>query len=171
MTPEQQKEEISKADIHAVAASCGYKVGTWSQDAGCLDVSIGAEGALGGGTMEDPQLDLQLKCSSKKALSKKGADISWQLDKSHYDKLRSTHRSKPIILVVLVLPEKPEQWVRHYTTNPRRLVLRRCAYWANLRGAAARKAAKPTVTIPLSQPFSPESLRAMLENISRGVSP
>jgi hypothetical protein len=47
MTPKQQREEISKAYVHAVAARCGYKVGTWSQDAGCIDVSIAASGILG----------------------------------------------------------------------------------------------------------------------------
>ncbi|HYO58726.1 hypothetical protein [Archangium sp.] len=39
-------------------------MGSWSQDQGCVDVSIGASSALGGGTLEDPRIDLQLKCTS-----------------------------------------------------------------------------------------------------------
>lgn len=35
MTPEQQKEEISKAYVHAVAARSGFAAGLWSQ---ALDV-------------------------------------------------------------------------------------------------------------------------------------
>jgi hypothetical protein len=37
MTPEQHKEEISKAYLYAVAARCAFKVGTWTQDSGGLD--------------------------------------------------------------------------------------------------------------------------------------
>ncbi len=51
MTPNRQREEISKAYVAAVAARCGFKLGEWSQDDGCLDSTIAAAGVLGGGTL------------------------------------------------------------------------------------------------------------------------
>jgi len=42
VTPNQQREELSKAYVAAVAARCGFKLGTWNQDDDCLDVTIGA---------------------------------------------------------------------------------------------------------------------------------
>ena len=61
MTPDQQKEEISKAYVHAVAAKCGYTVGTWTQDVDCIDTTIAAPSSLGHGKGKAPKLDLLQK--------------------------------------------------------------------------------------------------------------
>jgi hypothetical protein len=87
MTPEQRKEEIGKAYVHAVAARHGFKIGTWSVDDGCLDVTIGREGTLGGGTLANPELDLQLKSTSRKSVVR-GDHVAWKLDRTH---LRQAH--------------------------------------------------------------------------------
>jgi hypothetical protein len=51
VTPNQLQEEISKAYLHAVAAKCGYAVGKWEQDHGCVDTTVSAATALGNGTL------------------------------------------------------------------------------------------------------------------------
>ena len=79
MTPEQQQEEISRAYVHAVAARYGFKIGSWSVDDDCLDITIGCAGALGGGTIASPKIDLQLKCTTQQHLIKK-TYVSWQLE-------------------------------------------------------------------------------------------
>jgi hypothetical protein len=128
MTPKQQREEISKAYVHAVAARCGYKVGTWSQDAGCIDVSIAASGILGAGIHSDPQLDLQLKATDDPRHVLRDGRVTFTLPRAHYDRLVAP-RSIPKVLVVLVLPEDASLWVSH---TAEQLVLRRCAWWRRM---------------------------------------
>ncbi|MDY7229403.1 DUF4365 domain-containing protein [Hyalangium rubrum] len=163
MTREQQKEEISKAYVHAVAARCGFAVGQWSQDQGCVDVSIGASGALGGGTLEDPRIDLQLKCTSDAGHVRED-HIAWQLSRSHYDKLRA-RSSVPKLLVVLVLPEREAEWMRH---SVEALIIKRCAYWLSMSGMPAVSSESRVVQLPRTNLFSPEQLNAMMERVSRG---
>lgn len=102
MTPNQQLEELSEAYVTAVAASCGFKIGSWSQDDDCLDLTIGAPGVLGGGTLRSPKIDVQLKCSSDPRHEHK-EHLVWSLRRDHYDKLRAPSLV-PHLLVVVMLP-------------------------------------------------------------------
>ena len=163
MTPEQRKEELSRAYVHAVAARCGFAVGSWSQDQGCVDVSIGAGSALGGGTLEDPRLDLQLKCTSD-VRHQTEDHIVWKLSRVHYDKLRA-RSSIPKLLVVLVLPGTEPEWMEH---SPEALVIRRCAYWLSMVGMPPITTESKVVHLPRTHVFSPEQLRSMMERVSRG---
>lgn len=165
LTPRQQKEEISKAYITAIAARLAYKIGTWSQDDDCLDVTIGAAGILGGGTLASPKLDVQLKCTSEQSRDT-GTEISWQLSRKHYDQLRAATVT-PKLLVVLMLPENEERWIEYSADE---LILRRCAYWLSLRGMAPiiGSAESTTVKIPKTNPFSPDIVKTIMEKISRG---
>lgn len=162
MTPEQQKEEISKAYMHAVAAKCGYAIGTWSQDQSCIDTTIGASGVLGGGPLADPKLDIQIKCTSDQSVVRSDS-IAWKLERRHYDRLRA-RSSIPKLLVVLVLPEAPAEWLSHSMGE---LVIRRCAYWTSLKGEPDIATDHKTVHIPTTNVFSPEGLKVLMEQISR----
>ena len=101
MTPNQKREEISKAYVAAIAAKCGFKLGHWSQDDDCLDITIGAAGKLGSGTLSGPKIDLQLKSSSNQTHDK-GDKIHHQLTRQRYDNLRA-ESCTPRILVLLML--------------------------------------------------------------------
>ncbi|MBL4683371.1 MAG: DUF4365 domain-containing protein [Nannocystaceae bacterium] len=164
MTPQQQREEVSKAYVAAVAAQGGFKLGTWTQDDDCLDVTVGAAGTLGGGTLAGPKLDLQLKASTDQ-----GHDhpehIAWSLSRAHYDKLRHD-AVLPRLLVVLMLPEKLEHSVEH---GADKLVMRRCAYWTCLLGADAIRGTAESTTVHLAKAnvFSPDALKSLLEKVSR----
>jgi hypothetical protein len=166
MTPEQRKEEISRAYVHAVAARCGFALGSWSQDQGCVDVSIGASSALGGGTLEDPRIDLQLKCTSDVRHLHED-HVAWQLTRTHYDKLRA-RSSIPKLLVVLVLPELEAEWLEHSVES---LIIRRCAYWLAMAGMPAITTESKVVHLPRANVFSPAQLMSMMERVSRGESP
>ncbi|PRQ09795.1 DUF4365 domain-containing protein [Enhygromyxa salina] len=165
MTPNQQREEISKAYIAAIAARCGYKLGTWSQDDDCLDVTIGVAGVLGGGTLAGPKIDLQLKCSSDQR-HVHDQHIAWSLERAHYDRLRHDCHT-PILLVVLMLPADEHEWISYSNEE---LIMRRCAYWEHLHGRLplVGDAATTTIHIPRTNLFCPDSLRSMMTRISRG---
>lgn len=165
MTPNQKLEEISKAYVAAIAAKCGFKIGTWSQDDDCLDITIGAAGKLGRGTLAGPKLDLQLKSSSDPKRDK-GDKIHHQLLRQRYDNLRMDSCT-PKILVFLLLPEEEAQWIEHSTEA---LILRRCAYWISLKGLEEipGETKSTMIHIPKENVFSPEALHSLMEKISTG---
>jgi hypothetical protein len=167
VTPEQKQEELSRAYLQAVAAKCGFALGTWSQDQRCIDATIGAAGLLGTGSIADPKLDVQLKCTANRELVR--ADhISIQVKRKQYDHLVARSHV-PKILVVLLLPEDEQDWVVH---SEEQLALRRCAYYARARDFPATTTAEsPTLRVPLANHFSPDALSAMLLRVSRGEAP
>lgn len=170
MTPKQQREEISKAYVHAVAARCGFKVGNWSQDAGCIDVSIAASGVVGAGTFSDPQIDLQLKASNDPRHLLQDGRVAFSLRHAHHEQLIAP-RSIAKLLVVLILPSDPDQWLSH---SPESLILRRCAWWKRMTGEAPIPPSAEgfvTVHLPREQHFSPQALQAMMQRISMGSPP
>lgn len=168
MTPNQRREKLSRAYVAAVAARCGFKLGTWSQDDDGLDVTIGAAGVLGGGTLAGPKLDVQLKCSSD-GRRDRGDAVVWQLRRVDYESLRAP-ACAPRVLVVLMLPGDEDHWVEH---TPESLILRRCAYWRALRDAPVLDgdAESVRVEIPKSSVFSPPALAQIMERISGGEPP
>lgn len=165
MTPNQQREELSKAYVTAVVAQCGFKLGHWSQDDDCLDVTVGAAGPVGLGTLKSPKIDIQLKSTTDQSHDL-GTQISWSLKRAHYDILRDPMVCTPKVLVILMLPERIETSVEHTADQ---LVLRRCAYWVSLVGEPAIDDGTKkyhTVYLPKSNVFSPDALRKLLEKIS-----
>ncbi|MGM0575279.1 MAG: DUF4365 domain-containing protein [Myxococcota bacterium] len=166
MTPEQRKEEVSKAYVHAVAARCGFAIGEWSQDHGCVDVTIGAAHPVGSGVLAGPKVDVQLKATSRDDVLREDR-IAWQLERGHYDHLRA-ERTVPIVFVVLLLPEDEDEWIEH---SVEQLILRRCAYWVSLYGAPPADGETKVVSVPLSNVFGPKGLEAILEMVSKGETP
>jgi hypothetical protein len=161
LTPEQQKEELSKAYVGAVAAACGYAVGTWTQDHDCIDTTLSA--SLEG----KPKLDLQLKATSQ-ARIERAEHFSWQLDNhAHYEALRR-RAIVPHFFVLLVLPPTFDLAVEHTLDH---LMIRRCAFWMLATGLPESTADKPTLFVPKTQVFSPQALRGMMATAQtwRGV--
>ncbi|MCK6516747.1 DUF4365 domain-containing protein [Myxococcota bacterium] len=164
MTPNQQQEEIGKAYVHAVAAACGFAVGQWSQDQGCIDVTISADRVLGQGPYSKPKVDLQLKATTQDVVNEE--HVAWSLDITHYDKLRANARV-PHLLVVLALPDDAQDSVTHTIDA---LIIRKCAYWVNMTGMPeVTGQASKTVHIPRAQVLSPEGLTQILTRVSEGA--
>ncbi len=163
LTPQQRQEELSRAYLHAVAAKCGFALGSWSQDQSCIDVTVGAAGILGGGTLSDPKLDLQLKCTANQSLVG-DHHVALQVPRRQYEKLIA-RSFVPKVLVVLVLPEAERDWVVHSTEQ---LMLRRCAYFLATTGLPGITTESTVLHVPLSNVFSPDALTQMLGRLSRG---
>ncbi|MCB9524176.1 MAG: DUF4365 domain-containing protein [Myxococcales bacterium] len=156
MTPSQRKEELSKAYIQAVAGMCGFTVGTWSQDHGCIDTTIRSPAKAA--------IDLQLKATSSQSIARDGF-LAWQVEGAHYDKMSKVEVTTPHYLVLLWLPGDEAQWVEQSLEE---LILRRCAYFVKMTGQPARTAADPTVRLPLNQPFTADNLRTLMAASERG---
>lgn len=161
MTPRQRKEELSRAWLCAVAGSCGYAIGSWSQDQDCIDATISAADPVGAGVIADTKIDVQLKATSAR-IGDGWIDV--QLSKDKLVKL--TRRSMaPKILVALALPDVDEVEVVEH----QHLLLRRCAYYLSTSAIDAKaEGESKVVRVPFSQPFTPIALQAMMERVSKG---
>jgi len=160
-----QKEEFSYAYIYAVASTAGHSFQLTSRqlDREGIDVMI-AGGTEGGGLVEYPRLDLQIKCTSVDVL---GDDfITYPLEIKSYNDLRREHLLVPRILVVVLVPDDIEQWLHQSSVE---LCMRHCAYWVSLRGEPATENKKTvTVYLPCENVFAVNSLKRLMQLIETG---
>lgn len=158
LTEEDRKEALSRAYAHAVAARAGYVTAVYDQDRDGVDLRIQA-----GGEMR-PAIELQLKATVRLAASDDG-HFRFPLKRRNYDLLRIETQT-PRLLVVLDLPGDDSRWM---TIGEDELVLRRRAYWLNLRGMdETSNQASVTIRIPERNVFEPESLQALMVQAREG---
>jgi hypothetical protein len=161
-----QKEQYSKAFVRAVAAVAGYKITECDVDDDSIDMGLAGKRGDGGAFVTAPHLELQLKCTE----TDDGADekLSHVLKIKNYDDLRDMNVHVPRILVVVCVPADVSNWI-HETSEA--MVMRRCAYWASLKGAPAAPGETRTVHLPRQQLFNVAALESMMQRIGNGGQP
>ena len=152
-----QKEALSRAYAHAVAARAGYITAVYAEDRDGVDLRIQAGGD------QRPALDLQLKATVNLVKSRNG-NFLFPLKRRNYDLLRIATQT-PRLLVVLDLPQDKREWM---TITKDDLVLRHRAYWLSLREYEKKdNLSTVTVQIPEKNLFDVNNLRELM-NQSRG---
>ena len=161
LAPADQKEALSRAYVAAVAAGAGYTLAVQDFDRDGVDVQVRAGGAM------RPSLDIQLKATVRLVAGEDG-EFRYPLARRNYDLLRE-QTLVPRILVVLDLPEGEGQWIN---VSARKLVMRRCAYWANISGLPeTQNTESVTIRIGKEDRFDIESLRGLMEHARGGTMP
>ena len=128
----QRKEQFSRAYVHAIATVAGFTLYEPKVDDESVD--LGIAGRIASDIPRPPRLELQLKCTSDKIIKDK--DIIFSLKRKNYDDLRLDDLIVPRLLVVLLVPRKDDDWLKHSETET---TIRHCAYWASLRGMEDKK--------------------------------
>ena len=153
-----QEERLSVAYVLAVAARAGYTTAERDLDRDGIDLSIQAGGAM------RPALDLQLKATINLGNPRDGV-FHFPLPVRNHN-LLAIPTQTPRLLVVLALPRDEDQWM---TVTHDELILRRCAYWANLADRdETNNAESVTVPIPENHLFDVPALQALMEQSRRG---
>ena len=168
MTTQNIEAELSYAYLHAVASRAGFacEIRNRHLDGAGVDATITSDGQY---LAADSKLcyvpiDVQLK-ATRKVLPETALQFSYSLEIAHYDKLRMTNVGTPRILVVLRLPENPEQWL---VVDGDSLVSRRSAYWVSLFAAPHIAIQESrTVYVPTANVLSPAGLTALMTRYSR----
>ena len=153
-----KEEELSRIYARAVAAGAGYVTSVPEYDRDGVDLQIRA-----GGHMR-PAIDLQLKATIN--LEGKGEEhFRYPLPVRNFDLLRQDTQT-PRLLVVLALPKQEDRWLK---LTARKMVLRRCAYWATLR-RHPKTLNRRTITVSLSKRnlFDVTGLRGLMEQARTG---
>jgi hypothetical protein len=162
------KSELSYASLHAVASrsGCECQVTGRHSDGMGVDARLHVRERFGPPAthLNRFTLEVQLKATSQ-PLPVVDGHCSFVLKKDQYDKLRDAGGESLLLLVVLVLPADPADWL---TCSPEALTLRRCAFWVSLLGAPdTASTAGQTVYLPQANLFSVEGLRALLARVAR----
>ncbi|NES02547.1 MAG: DUF4365 domain-containing protein [Okeania sp. SIO2F4] len=158
MDTNSQKEYFSYAYVRAVAAVAGYSVEEKSRpmDNAGIDLTIEAPGDF------LSKVDAQVKCTASTNIIKANT-INFPLPRKNYDTLRR-ESLVPLILIVVLVPDKLTEWM---TISKEECVMRKCGYWASLKGEPSTKN-KETVTVKLSRKnlFTPDNLSKIMEKIN-----
>lgn len=158
LTEPDQKEALSRAFAHAIAAGAGYATAIYDLDRDGIDLRIQSGEAM------RPALELQLKATAGLGEPIDGC-FCFRLPRRNYDLLRIETQT-PRLLVVLDLPKDPTQWI---TVATDKLVLRRGAYWLNLAGSEeTNNQTSVTVRIPQANLFNVDNLRSLMEQSREG---
>ena len=111
-----------------------------------------------------PAIDFQVKATGNLGAPQDGRR-SYSLKRRNYDLLRVDTQT-PRLLVVLDLPRDEEMWMTLTNDN---LILRRRAYWLNLRGwDATSNQTSVTVHLPIINLFNAVALRELMEQSRQG---
>lgn len=109
MTENEQKQQLSFADVHAVAARAGFACDRPSVDDDSVDVVIVASGLVNGKSLiRSPRVEIQLKATSQDIL--RHDHLAFSIPVKNYNDLR-VETLVPRALVVLHLPADPRDWL------------------------------------------------------------
>jgi len=165
MDVNQQKEQFSNAYVSAVVSVAGYALYKPQVDDDSIDWGIADRG--GRGTIRSPKVDLQLKCSGRHILADE--EVGFPLKVKNYNELRPENYQVPRILVVVLVPDRIEEWLKHSEES---LAMHHCGYWCSLRGnPEADNTSTVTVRVPRSQQFTVESVTSIMDRIREGGLP
>ncbi len=167
MTEAHTKEQISRAYMGVLAACAGMTISTASQDYGIDETFKDVE--------YDPiakeysetgyGLDYQLKATVNARV--KNGVIKYSLEMKNYRKLIQTRVGTPRILVVYAMPKEADKWV---VVEKDETTLQKCAWWCSLKGKPeVNNKERVTVSIPINQQLTPESLKEMMNKVKDGV--
>ena len=74
-------------------------------------------------------------------------------------------RTVPLILVVLVLPKDPSEWLNW---NEEEIAMRGRMWWVSLRGYPSIDTKSKTISLPENQMINLESLPELMDRVRRG---
>lgn len=149
-----QKEQVSRAYVHALATQGGYTICDWNVDKDGVDVTLRSRGLM---------VDIQLKCTQNPRTVRGG--YSYDLDIETYDKLRDPERSAPGHLALLIVPPDIGRWVTHQQES---IVLSCHGYWASLQDLGTpRGSATTAIHLPDHQQLTVKAMGSMFDAARR----
>lgn len=150
-----RKEQFNRAYVGVLAAQAGINSATPTVDNDSIDIMfIGKDFP---GVIRDPQISFQLKCTHQDL--RVGDSIRFSLLRKNYDDLRDGRVGFPRYLAILEVPESCDDWSDHIDDGT---LLRSRCYWVSLKGLPDVDQDSITVSVPLAQRLTSDSLAQLL---------
>jgi len=148
-------ESFNAAYVSSMAAHAGLKTAKTDIDDDSVDLMLIGSGFKG--IIRNPQLHLQLKCTTTPKIT--GDMLKFPLKIKNYNDLRDPDVLSPQYLVVMVVPPPVNQWVVH---GPDCMTLYNCCYWLSLKDAVeTTNDISVTVNVPIAQRLTTAQLLYM----------
>ena len=158
MVTNRHKELYSFAFINAVAARVGFEMSLKRLD------DDGVDGRLESLDAPARQINFQAKSTSRDEVWR-GDHIAFPLPVHTYHQLRDTEATVPAILIVVLVPDNPFEWLRQ---DEEQLCMTGRAYWISLRDSPeVSNTTSKTVIIPTTNIFDQVQLADMLPRLDR----
>jgi len=158
----KQKEQFSVAYVNAIAALVGLNNAQLSVDDDSVDLLLKGKGFSG--KVRNPQVELQLKCTSRSLVS--GEVIKFPLSLKNYNDLRGDDVVCPRYLVVLMVPDQVDEWSEQLDDE---IVLRNSCYWVSIRNhPKTNNSTSVTIDIPIDQKLTKGALLNLMNLASEG---
>lgn len=131
MTIQDIKEELSIRLIQCIANINGFVAEVPKKDYGtdlCIkEQGIRIENGHGRNYDTGRELKIQAKSTTLKSITENDVFISYNLEsKTYNDLITRKNNSKPLVLIVVLLPENQSEWLEVDENN---LILRKSAFW------------------------------------------
>ena len=163
MEKNNQKEQFNIAYVNALAAQAGINPAQTHIDDDSIDIFY--TGKRYTGKVRNPQIHLQLKCTSQDLV--KGSVIKFRLCRKNYDDLRDTNLLCPRYLVVLIVPKDCAAWVTHGESF---MQLSHSCYWVSIKNFPETTKESVTIDVPLEQKLTAAELNKLMKLASDGLS-
>lgn len=136
MTNNDIKEALSRSYLATIVHRCGHKFGSFTFDHG-VDLTIQEQGTRsvpGGGIrflQSGRSIDCQLKATTEDQITVSTGVIKYSLNNKNYNDLiyRRDTNSKPIVLILFILPQDDSHWVECYQD---RMISQKHLYWYSI---------------------------------------
>jgi hypothetical protein len=165
MDPNEQKQQLSIAYLHAVASAAGFAVQGPGVDDDSIDRTVVARGWVHRKSgLRSPKIDVQLKSVGRGPLKADEESFMFRLSRKNYDDLRQ-RAMVPRLLVVVLLPPDPRQCIEQ---DHERMLSRHAAYYVSLSGMAATpRRNKVPVKLPRENLLTVDALRRLMAGASQ----
>jgi hypothetical protein len=151
-----QQECFGDSFLLAVAGAAGCAVSFRRPDDDSIDWTLSCR------LSRRPKVDVQMKTWT-------GDDcfsdpIRYPLKRKNYEDLILTNVLAPRILVLVILPQDPTEWI---AISKEQLICRRCGYWVSLAGhPTTENETRVTVSLPRANVLTVESLQTMMQRVN-----
>ena len=161
MVGSNYKEQFSVAYLTAMAAQAGLNHNAPVIDEDSVDISLMGKGYLG--LIRNPQIDIQLKCTSQDVIE--GDKLTYDLKVKNYNDLRGENIANTRYLMILVVPDNLDNWLMHGNDD---MTLLHSLYWTSLRFRPETKnTSQVRIEIPTSQKVTTSALLSLMDMASK----
>ena len=168
ITTQHIEEDLSKAFVMAIGAKAGYSVDLdrphdYTVDGTFHEIIIFENQRNESGY----SIDFQLKASKNCIIE--NDYIKYDFDAKTYNyfiRRVNSRNSTPFILILLVLPDNPEEWLN---ITEESLILKRACYWYKMeKQEPTSNQNSKRICIPKNQLLTPESLKELFNQVKNG---
>lgn len=168
ITTQHIEEDLSKAYVMAIGAKAGYSVDLdrshdYTVDGTFHEIIIFENQRNESGY----SIDFQLKASKNCIIEKDYIKYDFDANTYNYFLRRvNSKNSTPFILILLVLPDKPEEWLN---ITEESLILKKACYWYKMekQEATLNKNSK-RIYISKNNLLTPDSLQTLFKQVKDG---